>query len=857
MSNLFSFRAFAPLIWVLLVGGWCRHASAHPYYGSSGYGTLNCSQCHGNLAAMSTSPANGGTLTFPKTLLGRSSTASFTVTNTSNASLQTTAGGGGFRGSFPPASGPFSPQTSQPFQTAPPVNASGSYSFVLPPGVVATDGGQSSVSQVYTFTPTTRGPSSQTITFTPSIGFFSPPSSTVTLSAQGVAPVISLDSSSATAGNVRIGTTGTASLKIQNVGDGNQAGAGLGNLTGSVGAASGGFTGSGGSFNLADNGNQTFNFTVVPATHGAISSTIAINATDGNSNGTNSAQQLSAALSATGVGPTLYTSQPAGSTLSFGSPQASPDTMTVANVTTDANLGALTNLDIISATLSGTGASMFSLSGFNAGAILSKSQSANFQVSFAPTSSDSGSETATLTLVTDEGAANGVAGKTVSFALAGTATTATLAAYWKGAHSGAWNATSPGFNWTVASGSSTEVSALPTASTDVFFTAANPTTTNMTLGQNMSVKSLTFASTSAPMTIGGSNTLTIANGITVGSGTATQTITAPVQLAATQTWTIGGTMSVSGAISGSGSTALVKSGGGNLLLSGANTYSGETSVTAGTLQIGAAAALPAGMSISVAGSGSAIVLDNGLASAVKVAALNLDGGSSSPQARFDLGNGKLILDMTATPLNTIRSQILAASASGAWTGNGITSSVAATEALASGGKGNTAIGYANNGDPGMGLTTFGGQSVNANSALVRYTVLGDANLDGKVDLSDFLALRQNFGVAGNATWDQGDFDYDGKVDLNDFLILRSHYGQSLPTGLAGAIMASPLMPVPSPSVSAVPEATSGTLLLSAIIFAAGSAIVRKGLRRKTLRADTELDAPQNYQDAGGRPLLNG
>jgi fibronectin-binding autotransporter adhesin len=817
---------------LLLVSSFCQFALGHPFYGT------DCTQCHfGVSAAMSTTPASGSTLTFGKILLGRSSTASFTVTNTSTTQpgFPPNNGGGGFSGSFPAASAPFSPTSSQTITATPPSGGTAPYTFVLPPAIVAVDGGQSSVSQVYTFTPTTRGASSQTVTFTPSAGFLgTTPSSTITLSGTGVAPVISLNSSAGSVGNVRIGTTGTASLKINNIGDGNQAGTGLGNLTGTVAAGSGGFTGSGGSFNLADNGSQTFNFTVSPTAHGAVSTNIAVNASDGNSNGTNSAQSLSAALSAVGVGPTLSTSLAAGSALNFGSPQAPADTLTVANATTDANLGALTNLDIISASLSGSGASMFSLSGITPGTILTKSQSANLEISFTPGAGASGTETATLTLVTDEGAANGAAGKTVSFSLAGTA--ALTSVYWKGGHSGAWNATSPGYNWVVASGSTTEVSALPNASTDVFFADSSPGTTNTTLGQDMTVKSVNFASTSAPITIGGSHTLTVANGITVSGGTAGQTITAPVQLTATQTWAVNSSspLTVSGAISGSGA-ALVKSGSGQLVLSGVNTYSGGTSVTAGSLQVAAASALPTGMSVSVAGSGSAIVLSNSMTTAVKVGALNLDGGSSTPQAKIDLGTGELIVDMSQTPLATIRNQILAGAASGAWTGNGITSSAAAADARAGGGKGNTALGYADNADPGMGLTTFGGQPVNANSVLIRYTLLGDANLDGTVNLADFLALRRSFGTTSSANWDQGDFDYDGKVDLNDFLILRAHFGQSLPGSimpLASQVssLTSSVPPPASPLV--VPEPSTGTLLMVAFVLVFGGFLSRMQTARK-------------------------
>jgi hypothetical protein len=57
---------------------------------------------------------------------------------------------------------------------------------------------------------------------------------------------------------------------------------------------------------------------------------------------------------------------------------------------------------------------------------------------------------------------------------------------------------------------------------------------------------------------------------------------------------------------------------------------------------------------------------------------------------------------------------------------------------------------------------------------------GDANNDGRVDLSDFLILRRNFG--GNGTFDDGDFNGDGVINLSDFLILRSNFGTGPQTG---------------------------------------------------------------------------
>ena len=55
---------------------------------------------------------------------------------------------------------------------------------------------------------------------------------------------------------------------------------------------------------------------------------------------------------------------------------------------------------------------------------------------------------------------------------------------------------------------------------------------------------------------------------------------------------------------------------------------------------------------------------------------------------------------------------------------------------------------------------------------------GDANFDGKVDLSDFVILRNHFGRQ-NTLFAGGDFNGDGRVDLADFVILRNNFGNTL------------------------------------------------------------------------------
>lgn len=62
------------------------------------------------------------------------------------------------------------------------------------------------------------------------------------------------------------------------------------------------------------------------------------------------------------------------------------------------------------------------------------------------------------------------------------------------------------------------------------------------------------------------------------------------------------------------------------------------------------------------------------------------------------------------------------------------------------------------------------------------TVTGDANLDGKVDLTDFGTLKDAFGQGGG--WAAGDFDGNGSVDLSDFGTLKANFGFTRPPAAA-------------------------------------------------------------------------
>ncbi len=62
---------------------------------------------------------------------------------------------------------------------------------------------------------------------------------------------------------------------------------------------------------------------------------------------------------------------------------------------------------------------------------------------------------------------------------------------------------------------------------------------------------------------------------------------------------------------------------------------------------------------------------------------------------------------------------------------------------------------------------------------IREVLDGDVNLDGTVDLVDFLTLLQHFGDDTDVAWEQGDLNNDGRVDFDDYLALAKSVVDSL------------------------------------------------------------------------------
>jgi len=262
---------------------------------------------------------------------------------------------------------------------------------------------------------------------------------------------------------------------------------------------------------------------------------------------------------------------------------------------------------------------------------------------------------------------------------------------------------------------------------------------------------------------------------------------------------------------GTSTVALSKIGAGTLTLSNANTYTGGTTVSGGTLRVNGSIAGPA----TVASGGTL-----GGTGTVNGSLQIQPGGTLSP------GNspGQLTSGGPVTLNGTLRVEIAGAAPGAGYdqlivtTGNmtlgagsnltfgSLSGTFAQTDKLfvvnntGAGSLSGTFAGLPNggaSGTPVSALNGLGGFSewriyYGANLATNSLTggndialapanaapCTGDVNGDHQVDLNDLTILLGSFGIPSGATLDDGDLEGDGDVDLGDLTILLSNFGST-------------------------------------------------------------------------------
>ena len=207
---------------------------------------------------------------------------------------------------------------------------------------------------------------------------------------------------------------------------------------------------------------------------------------------------------------------------------------------------------------------------------------------------------------------------------------------------------------------------------------------------------------------------------------------------------------------------------------------------------------------------------------VTVGGLAISGGIVNVNTSIAINFGAPAND----PISTIVGYLQSGYNGGAWTG---TSGILSTAAAAAGRI--TTLGYLDG-----NIDTTDSSEVGPNQILVKYTLVGDANLDGIVNFTDFAIVLKNFAQPGT-DWAQGNFEYAANspsiqgTNFNDFADVLKNFLQPLPGGGGGESLGGTTQGLSAsaqilPTTPALPEPTSLSLL------AAGAAGLL-GRRRKT------------------------
>ena len=207
--------------------------------------------------------------------------------------------------------------------------------------------------------------------------------------------------------------------------------------------------------------------------------------------------------------------------------------------------------------------------------------------------------------------------------------------------------------------------------------------------------------------------------------------------------------------------------------------------------------------------------------------LTLTGGGSTNAVNSLTISGAGVLNLETTrliidygsgsdPISTIYGYLKSGYNGGNWNGPGIISSNA--QSLTNGLR--YGIGWSDAKDKINGETIVTGLS--SGQIEIKYTLLGDANLDGTVNGSDFSILAANFGQ-GYTNWDQGNFLFTPAVNGTDFAALAANFGQG-DSGADVAVSQADIAALdsfaianglPLPTITAIPEPACLAMLAAA------------------------------------------
>jgi autotransporter-associated beta strand protein len=276
---------------------------------------------------------------------------------------------------------------------------------------------------------------------------------------------------------------------------------------------------------------------------------------------------------------------------------------------------------------------------------------------------------------------------------------------------------------------------------------------------------------------------------------------------------------------GGAKLGVTKTGSGTWTLSNAaNSYTGSTTVNNGRLRL--AANLTTSGAVNVTGGTLEIVPNGTFLRMLRTPSVTITGGN------IDIQDNKLITQTPAGSWNgssyTGVTQLIASGRNGtAWNGVGIVTTQSNAQ-----NSNYTSVGIAKASDvrPATATATelWAGQTITGTDTLVMYTYGGDATLDGKINIDDYVKIDS--GIAGGYTgWVNGDFNYDGKVSIDDYItVIDANIGNqtgTFPTASGGPASAG------LGGVSAVPE--PGSLSAITMILAAVGALSRR--RRRICR----------------------